>query len=203
MDPVHHYCKAEGKEPSLLFANRIDLREYRLLSGEKRSLVEDTKSTIALDFDYANNMLFWSDVSKEQINMTVILDGHMDKSQQFVITRNVRTPDGLAFDWVHRNLYWTDTGHNTISVVSINYDGQPLHHKTLFNTNLDEPRAIVVDPRHKQGWMYWSDWGEPAKIERAGLNGKFRETIIESGSHGSHLEWPNGLTIGEFYSIVL
>ncbi|ELU18928.1 hypothetical protein CAPTEDRAFT_62161, partial [Capitella teleta] len=195
MDPVLHYCKADGEEPSLLFANRIDLREYRLHSGEKRALVEDTKSTIALDFDYANHILFWSDVSKEQINMTIIEDGEMQQSKQTVITRHVRTPDGLAFDWVHRNLYWTDTGHNTISVVGINFDGEELHHKTLFNTNLDEPRAIVVDPRPKQGWMYWSDWGEPAKIEKAGLHGDSRKVIVQSGNTASHLEWPNGLTI--------
>ena len=122
------------------------------------------------------------------------MDGEIKK--QVVITRAVRTPDGLAFDWIHKNLYYTDTGHNTISVISVSYTGKEHHKKTLFSTELDEPRAIVVDPRYKQGWMYWSDWGEPAKIEKAGLDGSQRTTLVSHGMYSANIEWPNGLTIG-------
>ena len=38
--------------------------------------------------------------------------------------------------------------------------------------------------------MYWTDWGQPAKIERASMDGSGRETI-----HNVNLTWPNGLTI--------
>ena len=44
-------------------------------------------------------------------------------------------------------------------------------------------------------YMYWTDWGKEAKIERCGMDGKNRETLI---SEGNGLEWPNGLTIGKF-----
>ena len=64
-----------------------------------------------------------------------------------LVDDGVRTPDGIAFDWVNKNLYWTDTGHNTIGVLSV----KDRHHRFLFNTNLEEPRAIVVDPRDLQG----------------------------------------------------
>jgi Low-density lipoprotein receptor repeat class B len=43
--------------------------------------------------------------------------------------------------------------------------------------------------------MYWSDWGDLAKIERAVLDGSERQMIISSG-----LQWPNGLTIGIYIS---
>uniref|UniRef100_A0A023FLL9 Putative vitellogenin receptor ixodes scapularis vitellogenin receptor n=1 Tax=Amblyomma cajennense TaxID=34607 RepID=A0A023FLL9_AMBCJ len=46
--------------------------------------------------------------------------------------------------------------------------------RALFTKDLDEPRAIVVNPL--EGWMYWTDWGEaaqrlsvPAWMARTGL----------------------------------
>ena len=40
--------------------------------------------------------------------------------------------------------------------------------------------------------MFWTDWGDNAKIEKCGMNGdaKSRQVIVSK-----HLGWPNGLTI--------
>lgn len=40
--------------------------------------------------------------------------------------------------------------------------------------------------------MFWTDWGEVPKIERAGMNGDpaTRKVIVNS-----HIFWPNGLTV--------
>lgn len=40
--------------------------------------------------------------------------------------------------------------------------------------------------------MYWTDWGDESKIERAGMNGDpaTRSTIVSE-----QINWPNGLTI--------
>jgi len=38
--------------------------------------------------------------------------------------------------------------------------------------------------------MYWSDWGDSAKIERANLDGSARVILVNTS-----LGWPNGLTI--------
>ena len=40
------------------------------------------------------------------------------------------------------------------------------------------------------GYMYWTDWGSNAKIERATLAGNARTAILDT-----ELYWPNGLTI--------
>ena len=40
--------------------------------------------------------------------------------------------------------------------------------------------------------MYWTDWGEIPKIERAGMDGKprSRQVIVQE-----NIYWPNGLTL--------
>ena len=38
--------------------------------------------------------------------------------------------------------------------------------------------------------MYWTDWGSPAKIEKASMDGLNRTVI-----HNTNLAWPNALTI--------
>lgn len=40
--------------------------------------------------------------------------------------------------------------------------------------------------------MYWSDWGDKAKIEKAGLNGVGRQVLVTD-----NIEWPNGITLGK------
>ena len=45
--------------------------------------------------------------------------------------------------------------------------------------------VIFVDSR-----IYWSDWGDDAKIERANLDGSARVVLVNT-----LLGWPNGLTI--------
>lgn len=39
-------------------------------------------------------------------------------------------------------------------------------------------------------YVYWTDWGSPAKIERASMDGSGREVL-----HDTDLRWPNALTI--------
>lgn len=39
-------------------------------------------------------------------------------------------------------------------------------------------------------YMYWTDWGETPRIERAGMDSSMRKIIVDSDIY-----WPNGLTI--------
>lgn len=54
--------------------------------------------------------------------------------------------------------------------------------------NLNRPQDIVVDPL--SGFMYWSDWGEPPRIEKAAMDGSMRTVLIRQ-----NLSLPNGLAV--------
>ena len=61
---------------------------------------------------------------------------------QAVVRSELKNPDGIAVDWVAQNLYWTDTGTNRIEVSRLNGSAR----RVLIDENLDEPRAIALDP---------------------------------------------------------
>ncbi|ROL42940.1 Low-density lipoprotein receptor 2 [Anabarilius grahami] len=109
-----------------------------------------------------------------------------DNSSQHnvVIGSGLDAPEGIAVDWIHGNIYWTDSIKGAISVATA--DGS--RRKTLFKENLAKPRSIVVDPI--KNFMFWTDWGTPAKIERGGLNGGDRSALVTD-----NIEWPNGITL--------
>lgn len=52
-------------------------------------------------------------------------------------------PDGLAIDWVTGKLYWVDAGTESIEVCVLS-DGS--HRKILYYTDVDQPRALSLDP---------------------------------------------------------
>lgn len=145
------------------------------------AIVNSTRSSCGLDFHFKTGMVFWSDVTEE-----AIFSAHIDEGQHrtVVASDGVVTADGLAVDWVHSHLYWTDTGTNAISVC----DFTGMSRAVLVEVGLEEPRAIALHPG--LGWMFWSDWGRSPRIERAGMDGSHRETIVRES-----VRWPNGLTI--------
>lgn len=74
------------------------------------------------------------------------IDKASDTAEQVIlIDSQLNSPEGLAIDWVHKNIYWTDSGNKTISVATA--DGSK--RRTLFSSDLSEPRAIAVDPTQR------------------------------------------------------
>lgn len=177
------FCVLLRAAPLLLYANRRDLRLVDATNGKENAtvVVGGLEDAAAVDFVFAHGLIYWSDVSEEAIKRT---DFNKTESVQNVVVSGLLSPDGLACDWLGEKLYWTDSETNRIEVS--NLDGSL--RKVLFWQELDQPRAIALDP--SSGFMYWTDWGEVPKIERAGMDGSSRFIIINT-----EIYWPNGLTL--------
>lgn len=168
----------------LLFAARGSIRRISLDTPDFTDVylpLPELHNVIALDFDYLENMVYYTDVY-----LDVIRRASLNGSQwiENVVLKELATTDGLAVDWIARNLYWTDSGHDVIEVSRL--DGSS--RKTIISADLLEPRAITLFPR--KGLMFWTDWGDRPKIERSYLDGSNRKVIINS-----HLGYPNALSI--------
>lgn len=82
------------------------------------------------------------------------------------------------------NLYWSDTESKLIEVSRL--DGSC--RKTVVKENLNDPRSLVVFPQ--RGYLFFSDWGKPQRIERSFLDGSDRKIIVSA-----NLGFPTGLCI--------
>ncbi|XP_015190651.1 PREDICTED: very low-density lipoprotein receptor-like isoform X3 [Polistes dominula] len=174
-------CKAAEGHASLLFTRRHDIRKVALDRQEMTAIVNNTKMATALDFVFRTGMIFWSDITEKKIYKAPIDEGN---DRTIVIEDDLTTSDGLAVDWIYSHIYWTDSGKDTIELA--NFEGNM--RKTLIKDHIQEPRAIALNPL--DGWMFWTDWSDEARIERAGMDGSHRSVIV-----GHDIKWPNGLTL--------
>lgn len=60
----------------------------------------------------------------------------------------------------------------------------------LVKENITQPRGMCLDPSPGARWLFWTDWGENPRIERIGMDGTNRSTIIST-----KIYWPNGLAL--------
>nr|CAD7262752.1 unnamed protein product [Timema shepardi] len=173
-----------GVEPKLIISNRYYIRELSL-SGHSTLLAHSLTNAVALDYDWEEKCIYWSDVTSLGSSVKRLCTKTPGNNTYEVLhSATLQNPDGLAVDWVGRNLYWCDKGLDTIEVSKL--DGR--YRKVLIKTGLEEPRAITLDPR--QGYMYWTDWGDKPYIGKAGLDGSGQRMIVNDS-----LGWPNALTI--------
>ncbi|XP_076800304.1 low-density lipoprotein receptor-related protein 4-like isoform X2 [Clavelina lepadiformis] len=167
----------------LLFTSRTAIRRVSLEADQKTDTelpISDLRNTIALDYHYRKQLLFFTDVY-----LNVIKRSNLDGTGAMtIVSRDLKTMDGIAVDWSANNFYWTDAGPNTISVARL--DGSS--RKVIINAMLDEPRALCVHP--SRGAIFWTDWGGKARIEKAFMDGSGRKILVRK-----NLQWPNGLTI--------
>ncbi|KAF7648154.1 hypothetical protein LDENG_00161250 [Lucifuga dentata] len=184
VDPATKACKAIGTIAYLFFTNRHEVRKMTLDKSEYTRVIPRLKNVVALDMDMATKEIYWSDISQKKIYRAQMNSAEDSTHHNVVIGSDIDAPEGIAFDWIHGNLYWTDSIRSTVSVVTA--DGS--RRKTLFQQGLSRPRAIVVDPH--SNFIYWTDWGTPAKIEKGGLNGGDRTALVTD-----NIVWPNGITL--------
>ncbi|CAG2110813.1 unnamed protein product, partial [Medioppia subpectinata] len=180
-------CKANSTvESTLIFSNRYYIRQINTKGQQHNNvlLVRNLTNAVALDFDWAEQCIYWSDVTSLGSSIKRLCGNNESAAEQILHSATVQSPDGIAVDWIGRNLYWCDKGKDSIEVSRL--DGK--FRKVLIKDGLEEPRAIVLNPF--DGYLYWTDWGETPYIGRAGMDGSSFSILINES-----LGWPNALTI--------
>ncbi|CAF4853997.1 unnamed protein product [Pieris macdunnoughi] len=172
--------------PVLLYSTAADIRVGNLSRLIKANpIIKDLEQGSAVDFLHKKNLVCWSDQNAELIQCMEYNDTFTGEKVK-IVSEGLITPTGIAIDWYTDKIYWTDGETNRIEVISIN----DKHRKVLFWSEVDLAIAIAVVP--KSGLMFWTDWGEVPKIERAGMNGDpaTRKVIVKED-----IFWPNGITV--------
>ena len=170
----------------LLLTHQADIRVMDTLGREMRSVVEDTRSATVVDFHYEARQVFWIDSIEKRVYRSGMLEGKGEKQgmRRLLVEGSVGKTDGIAVDWVYNNLYWTDSGRQTISMT--NYNGEWT--ADVITENLEKPRSIAVHP--KKGWLFWTDYGDRPRIEKAGMDGSSRLELVTE-----NVMWPNSITL--------
>ncbi|KAK2516157.1 hypothetical protein Q9233_013857 [Columba guinea] len=90
----------------------------------------------------------------------------------------------IAIDWITGNFYFVDHVSDRIFVCSQN--GSVCI--TLIELDLNNPKAIAVDPT--SGKLFFTDYGNAAKVERCDMDGMNRTWIVDS-----KIEQPTALAL--------
>ncbi|CAF0941452.1 unnamed protein product, partial [Brachionus calyciflorus] len=140
------------------------------------------RSITAFDFHNRTGRIFWAD----KITKSIYSSYENGTNVIRLVSSGTTLVEAIAVDWIGSNIYWADYGLQQIEVAKL--DGS--RRRIFFNANVTNPRGLVLDPRLKHRYIFWSDWGKNPCIERANLDGSNRTVIISS-----KLYWPNGLAI--------
>ncbi|KAL3288606.1 hypothetical protein HHI36_003043 [Cryptolaemus montrouzieri] len=185
LKPDRSSCGANSTvQATIILANRYYIRELDL-NGRSALLAHNLTNAVALDYDWKDQCLYWSDVTQLGSSIKKLCDYKNNSTAvQTLHSPTLQNPDGLAVDWVGRNLYWCDKGLDTLEVSTL--EGK--YRRVLLSSGLEEPRAIALDPVEK--YMFWSDWGSQVHIGKASMDGSNPRVIVNSS-----LGWPNALTV--------
>uniref|UniRef100_A0A8C2DL15 Low density lipoprotein receptor-related protein 2a n=1 Tax=Cyprinus carpio TaxID=7962 RepID=A0A8C2DL15_CYPCA len=174
-----------SRDDYLIYTTESTVRSLRL-DPEDHSLpfpvVNVPRTSVALDFDRLDGRIYFTQSSGAGHSKISFITLASPTSPATEVASDLGAPDGIAYDWINKRIYYSDYINQSISSMAV--DGSQ---RTVV-AQVPRPRAIMLDPC--RGYMYWTDWGTNAKIERATLGGNFRTEIINTS-----LVWPNGLTL--------
>ncbi|XP_053466750.1 low-density lipoprotein receptor-related protein 4 [Ictalurus furcatus] len=183
LEPDGHSCKITGKEENegyLLASIESDIFLVNLRSTTLKVLSSEKQPVLSLDYDWKEQKVYWINMDAEAIMWTTL-----DQNSRGTLIQGIRT-ECVAVDWVGRNLYWTDSAERQINAVCL--DGYRAEPVVIVDDNVDELRSLALLPQ--KGVMFWSETGDEAQIERAGMDGSNRRVLVRRSLH-----WPVGLAV--------
>lgn len=102
-------CGANSSiQATVILANRYYIRQLDL-NGRSTILAHNLSNAVALDYDWKEECLYWSDVTQHGSSIRRLCDyKNSSAAVETLHSPTLQNPDGLAVDWVGRNLYWCD-----------------------------------------------------------------------------------------------
>ncbi|XP_039870875.1 nidogen-2 isoform X6 [Simochromis diagramma] len=168
---------AQGQKIGALPLNGTRLDESR----SKTLLALHGSIVVGIGYDCKENQVYWTDLSARSISRASMVSG---AEPEVLINTNLVSPEGLAVDVKRRLMFWVDSTPDVIERANLDGSGR----RTLFDTDLVNPRAIIVVS--STGTLYWTDWNREApKIESSSVDGQNRQVIVSDG-----IGLPNALT---------
>lgn len=143
--------------------------------------IAEVHGSVVVDYHYNLSKLFYADVHIDAIK---VVDMTNMTDVRTIVASGLQTPNGLAVDWLANNLYWSDSVARVIEVARL--DGSS--RKKIISTDLTDPRSLIVYP--KRGLIFWSDWGNQARIERSYMDGTGRKSVVSTDNG-----FPTGMAI--------
>ncbi|NXN98396.1 LRP2 protein, partial [Rhinopomastus cyanomelas] len=147
------------------------------------------RNALHVDVHMPSGFIYWCDFSSTISSQNAIRKIKPDGSYfRNVVTNGIGRNGirGIAVDWVAGNLYFTNAflTETFIEVLRLN----TTYRRVLLKTTIDMPRHIVVDPKNR--YLFWADYGQSPKIERAFLDCTNRTVLVSEG-----IVTPRGLAI--------
>ncbi|KAJ0015964.1 hypothetical protein NQD34_014254 [Periophthalmus magnuspinnatus] len=174
-----------GLDEFLIFTTDVSLNSLRLDPQDHSTpfpTVTLGSQVMGTDFDAKGKRIFFTQYIGYGRSRVGYISTTSISAPPVILASDLDDPEGVAYDWIHKRLYFTD--YIKRYVLSMGIDGK--NYSIIAHGN--RPRGIIVDPCY--GYVYWTDWGFPAQIERATLAGNFRIPIVNTS-----LTTPNGLSI--------
>ncbi|XP_014680723.1 PREDICTED: low-density lipoprotein receptor-related protein 2-like [Priapulus caudatus] len=174
-------CEAEGLYPLLFFSTKKEIRAIYLEKAEAEyfSVYKGGHAITSVSYDSVDSKMYWLDGC--QVRSCSM--GNCGESVATVISNGFVRPEKIAVDSLARRLYVIDS--NLKEIIACDLEGIIC---TSFVKGLSNPKDLVISP--SMGTMYWIDWGQEPKIERADMDGSNRITLFSSS-----LGHPNSLTL--------
>ncbi|KAH7701212.1 very low-density lipoprotein receptor, partial [Aphelenchoides avenae] len=183
LEPDKHTCKvAENRTDMRIYVsnrNRIYWSDHTLENW--RTFAAQVENAVAIAWDSVSDRIFWSDIRDKRIYSAT----QNGTDVEVFVGQGLDITEGIAVDWVGRNLYWVDSSLNTIEVASLEKKGA---RAVLLHENIDQPRGLALDPR--VALMFWTDWGQHPRVERANMDGTDRAVIVNT-----KIYWPNTIAL--------
>ncbi|EDV96429.1 GH15203 [Drosophila grimshawi] len=158
--------------------------------GEIHASAHRFEDLSALAFDEAEEMIYFSDQTHQNGSIFAL---RRDDSTPIVVQRTGNdSVEGLAYDPLNRNLFWADMRQQKIFFSSVDTLATELP-KVLVDLSGEggQPDGIAVDICRRQ--LYWTNGNiKSASVERIGLDGKGRQTIISAD-----IDMPRGIVVDQ------